>query len=209
MLKRIARSRIVRVAGVIVLVWLSISILLGVAVIVEGTADHAKPSDVIIVLGSGLRRDNSPGPALMRRSRHAAELHARGIADTIICTGGQTAGRTMSEASGCRSILLAEGVPDSAILLEERSRSTEENALFAHQIMRENGMETAVIVSDGYHLLRAAWIFQQEGIQAVTSPAAALGPRTLLIAVSREVIALQWQAFKTVFNLPFTYVPVV
>ncbi len=201
--------RALRVLLVVLLVWLIVALALGAAVLVYGAQDRAQPADVIIVLGSGLRRDNLPGPALVRRASHAAALYQQGLADTLICTGGYTAGRTRSEASGCLLVLEQMGVPASAVLLEERSRSTEENASFARDLMRERGLNTAILVSDGYHLLRAQWIFAQQGIPVYPSPADPPRRLSLLIATVREVAALHWQLLKTVLNLPFTYVPVV
>lgn len=189
-------------------VWLLVGAGLAGAVLVYGQQDQAQTADAIIVLGSGLRRDNTPGPALLRRSRHAAALYAAGYAPAVICTGGLTAGRTRSEADACREVLEANGVPRSAIQLDERSRSTEENAYYARPIMAANGWTTAVLVSDGYHLLRAQWLFQQEGITVYPSPVVGgLGRLTLARAIMREVAALHWQVFKDALNLPVTYLP--
>ena len=196
-------------AGLLALLWLLAAAGLGVAVYTQGKLDHAEPGDVIVVLGSGLRRDGSPGPSLYRRAGKAAALYAQGYAPAIICTGGFTAGHSRSEADACAEILRNEGVPASAILLEERSRSTIENARYTREIMDANGWQTAVVVSDGYHLLRAGWIFQQAGVQAVTSPAETDPPRfSLFTAIVREVAALHLQALITLLNLPVTYVPV-
>lgn len=208
-MSRILRSKAARIFGIMILIWLFVCVVIGGAVLVYAGQDQAQDADAIIVLGSGLRRDNRPGPALVRRSRHAAELYAQGLADTIICTGGYTAGRNRSEADGCREVLMETGVPESAILLEDQSRSTEENALYTQTIMLEHGFEDAILVSDGFHLLRAQWIFSQVGISVFTSPADSPSTMTLLISTAREVAALHWQAIKTILNLPFTYVPVV
>lgn len=205
--RRISWQAIVRVIVITALVWMLVAALLTTAVIVYGATDRAQPADVIVVLGSGLRRDNRPGPALTRRSLRAAELYAQGYAPYVICTGGIASGRTRSEADGCREVLEANGVPASAIRLEERSRSTEENALYAHDIMNANDWHTAVIVSDGYHLLRAQWIFEQEGIPVSTSPADPPPRFALATAIAREIVALHWQALKDLLNLPVTYVP--
>ena len=196
--------------GAILAVWLAVAFLLGVAAYSQGRMDHAEPSDVIVVLGSGLRRDNSPGPALYRRAIKAADLYAQGIAPSIICTGGIAANRTRSEADACAEILVDQGVPASAIVLEERSRSTIENALFTRDIMAERGWNTAVVVSDGYHLLRASWIFGDLGLNVVTSPAETdPPPYTLFTSLAREVAALHLQALISLFNLPITHVPVL
>jgi uncharacterized SAM-binding protein YcdF (DUF218 family) len=194
--------------AIVVFAWLAAATLLGVAVLVIGRQDHAEPSDVIVVLGSGLRRDSSPGPSLYRRTLKGARLYEEGIAPRVICTGGFTAGHTRSEADACRELLESEGVPASAITLEERSRSTIENALYTREIMDANGWQTAVVVSDTYHLLRAAWIFRDAGIQAITSPADTEPPRYgLFSAVVREIAALHLQALVSLFGLPVTYVP--
>ncbi len=208
-MSKILRSKAARIFGILILIWLFACLLIGGVVLVYAQQDQAQEADVIIVLGSGLRRDNRPGPALARRSRHAADLYAQGLASTVICTGGYTAGRTRSEAEGCREMLIENGVPEDAILIEDQSRSTEENALYSHEIMRENGFENAILVSDGFHLLRAQWIFSQVGVPVYPSPGDSPSTMTLLISTAREVAALHWQAIKTILNLPFTYVPVV
>ena len=208
-MSRILRSKAVRIFAILILIWLVTCVVIGGVVLVYAQQDQAQNADVIVVLGSGLRRDNRPGPALARRAIHAAELYSQGLADTVICTGGYTAGRNRSEADGCREVLIENGVPETAILLEDQSRSTEENAMYAHEIMQEHGFENAILVSDGFHLLRAQWIFSQVGVPVFPSPAASPSRMTLLISTAREVAALHWQAIKTILNLPYTYVPVV
>jgi uncharacterized SAM-binding protein YcdF (DUF218 family) len=126
----------------------------------------------------------------------------------IICAGGYARWAARSEADGCAEVLRENGVPTDAILIEDRSRSTEENAMYSHEIMRERGWETALVVSEGYHLLRAGWIFSAEGINAVFSPTNEPTPfLNQLYSVGREVVALHWQAFKTLLGLPVTFVP--
>jgi uncharacterized SAM-binding protein YcdF (DUF218 family) len=207
---RISRRALVRVLLTSAAIWLLIICGLVTAVHVYGQADRSQDADVIIVLGAGLRRNNEPAPALLRRSLHGAALYHAGKAPVIICAGGISPSRTRSEADVCREILEAEGVPRAAIWLETRSRSTEENALFTQAIMQTHGWQTAVVVSDNYHLLRAQWLFSSLGVQTHTSPTTT--PQRVSSywsSVAREVAALHWQAFKEVLNLPFTYVPVL
>lgn len=204
---RVSR-RVRRVLVIAVGIWLIFACVLGIAVTVYGQTDRAQPADVIIVLGSGLRREDlQPGPALTRRSVRGAELFHAGFAPAIICSGGYPGMASRSEADGCAQVLRENGVPDAAIILEERSRSTEENAAYSHEIMQEHGWKTALVVSDGYHLLRATWIFSSDGVSFSTSPAATPPFFDALTATAREVVALHWQAFKTVLGLPYTFVP--
>jgi uncharacterized SAM-binding protein YcdF (DUF218 family) len=191
------------------LVWLLGVALLAIFIYVYGKIDHAQEADVIVVLGAGVQRDNRPGPSLIRRSNQAATLWQKGLAAHIICSGGTPGVVRRSEADACREILVESGIPESAILLEDRSRSTEENAFYTRQVMDERGWKTAIVVSDGYHLLRATWLFNRVGITVYTSPAADPPFGNWLVAMGRELAAFHWQAFKDMLGLPFTYVPVL
>lgn len=174
-----------------------------------GEQDSAEPSDIIIVLGSGLREDGRPGPALLRRSRHGAALWHEGFAPLILCTGGQSEYYPRTEAAACREILLTAGLPDEAILLEERSRSTEENAIYSKQLLDELGLSQVVLVSDSFHMLRARWLFQKQGIEPYASPVPADRLRDMRVypaAIIREFVAFNWQLFKDLFGIPWTHI---
>lgn len=173
----------------------------------RGTVDEAQTADVIVVLGAGLSRSGRPGYALTRRASHAAELWHAGYAETIICTGGLAENRNRTEADACREVLSWRDVPASAVVLEGRSRSTEENALYTAEIMSANAWETAIVVSDSYHVLRADYLFTSEGIEVFTSPVPAeqiRGRPTYTYSVLREVAAFHWQIFKDIFGIPVT-----
>jgi uncharacterized SAM-binding protein YcdF (DUF218 family) len=193
-------------------VWLALETVLAVMVYSYGFVDHVHHADAIIVLGAGLRRDNMPTPSFRIRVAHGAELWHQGFANHIICTGGTPGFATISEAEVCRDMLMNDhNVPIEAIILEDQSRSTAENALFSRSIMVASGWHTAVVVSDGYHLFRAKRLFTRVGVIAYTSPASTdyLSPFQYAGSLAREVAALQWQAVIDALNLPFTYVPLV
>ncbi len=204
----LTRRRIFCVLVIVLAAWLMFVLELSTAVYVYGTADYARSVDVIIVLGSGLLDDGSPGPALTRRSSHAAELWHQGVAPSIICTGGRTNSASRSEASACQEVLQSHDIPSAAIVLEDDSRSTEENAINSQAIMDSNGWETAVLVSDSYHVFRANWIFELEGLTVYTSPVPARQVSIFFYShsIAREVLALHWQAMKELLNLPVTYI---
>lgn len=191
------------------LVWLVLCVVLAAIIHQTGTVNAAENADVIVVLGAGLTRDGRPNWALVRRSEHAAELWKAGYAATIICTGGVGLNQSRSEADACREVLMGVGIPQNAIVLEATSRSTEENALNTQAIMAENGWQTAIVVSDSYHVFRARHIFSTVGIDVVLSPVPMEAIRnrgSYVYSMFRELIALHWQVFKEAFNLPVTYV---
>ena len=152
-----------------------------------GAVDRARPADAIVVLGSHVYPGGRPGPSLARRADHAATLYRQGYAAHVICTGGFTEPEPKSEARVACDRIAAAGVPRDALILEEGSTSTEENAAFSAAIMRERGWDSAVVVSDGYHLLRAALMFGRAGIEARPSPAqVTAGPMNPLERIVRE-----------------------
>jgi uncharacterized SAM-binding protein YcdF (DUF218 family) len=179
--------------------------VLSVIIMTYGSRDQAREADVIIVLGAG-------DTGTTRRATHAAMLYQQGYAAHVLCTGITIAGDSAhTEANWCAQILQQHGVPDNAILLEEHSLSTEENAIESAVIMRTRGWSSAVIVTDDFHLFRANWLFEQRGVRAYPSPAqittnAGIGDREKAIAVLREVAALIWQVGKTLLGLSQTHV---
>lgn len=151
----------------IVLVW-----LVGVAgyIIWVGERDQAAPADAIIVLGAAAY-DAKPSPVFEERIRHGIELYQRGLARTLIFTGGYGGiGARFSEAQVGRRYAIRQGVPARAILIESVSRNTHENLRQAAALMQTHDLHSAIIVSDPLHMARALRISGNVGIAAVGSP---------------------------------------
>lgn len=132
--------------------------------------DTAKPSNVIIVLGT---RPNlhSPNPCLIARVTHAVSLQRKGLAPTLLFSGGKLGIDDFSEAEVMATVAAEMGLPKETMLLEPRSISTYENLIFSSTIAREKKLTSAIIVSDQYHLPRAALIAQKIGMTYSLSPA--------------------------------------
>ena len=145
-------------------------------------------ADAIVVLGCRMPRDGRPGGALERRVAHAAELWRRGEAPLLLLSGG--GGHQRSEADAMRELALAEGVPASALLLEDRSRDTIENAVFSAAVLREKSLRRVIVVSEAYHLLRARILFKAAGLEVVATSAPAVRLRRDGLMYLRESLAL-------------------
>jgi uncharacterized SAM-binding protein YcdF (DUF218 family) len=162
-----------------------------------GRQDLAQPADAIVILGSRVYPGGRPGPSLRRRTQHAVALYQRGLAPAIICTGGVGDGDSPpSEGEAACSLAASLGVPRTALLVEGRARSTEENAQYTALILRAHNWHTAVIVSDGYHLYRARLLFAAAGVTAYPSPsqgtAGPMNPVERYARGLRELAALAW-----------------
>ena len=142
--------------------------------------------DAIVVAGCRVMPGGRPSPALRRRAQRAAALYRAGLAPRVVLTGG-VGDVPPSEARVAATIVRHAGVPESALALEERSTSTEENARFAAKLV---GAEARVIVvTDAYHVYRAERVFRRhfaaaEGAGTVAEP----WPRWR--GAAREVLAL-------------------
>jgi len=130
--------------------------------------DQAAPSDAIGVFGAA-EYDGRPSPVYRARLDHAFSLYNRGIAPLIITLGGD-GGDQYSEGAVGREYLMSLGVPESDIIAETQSRSTEESARRIAVIARANGLRRLVIVSDGTHLFRIHEICAANGLNVLTSP---------------------------------------
>jgi uncharacterized SAM-binding protein YcdF (DUF218 family) len=113
--------------------------------------------DAIVVLGCPVRPDGTPSPSLHRRALLGARLFLDGRAPRVVMSGGVTRRGLPSEAAAAAAVAIEAGVPSAAIVVEDRSRSTIENARFSAAILGSDAR--IVLVSDRHHLRRARWIF--------------------------------------------------
>lgn len=206
--RRLVR-RLWRISLVGVLTLAIFSTIAAILIYQYGQTDRAVPADVIIILGSGTQPDGSPSVGQTRRVQHGVALYKKGLASLILCTGGYTKQHPRSEAQTCVDLAEQSGVPPNAILMEEQSLSTEENAIYSRKVMQANGLKTALLVSDSFHLLRAEMLYRIYGIDVVGSSPAQVtsGPLFVGTAVAgsyREVLAFAWYGIKTALHLPYT-----
>jgi uncharacterized SAM-binding protein YcdF (DUF218 family) len=149
------------------------------AVVVSGARDGARPADAIVVMGAA-QYAGRPSPVLKARLDHAMLLWKRGLASWLIVTGGRGSGDTTSEAAVGRRYALRQGVPDSAILLEDQGRTTTASLAGVSEIMARRSLRRAILVSDPFHTLRLRILAREYGLDGVTSPT-----RTSPISASR------------------------
>lgn len=159
-----ARASVAALA-VLVLAWVASM----VAVDQAGQADHAQRADAIVVLGAA-QYVGRPSPVLRARVDHAVALWKRGLAPTLILTGGTGAGDTVSEAAVARKYAMSKGVPDRAIVLEINGRTTSESVRAVARIMEDREQHSVILVSDPFHMLRLSILARRHGLEPYTSP---------------------------------------
>jgi uncharacterized SAM-binding protein YcdF (DUF218 family) len=136
-----------------------------------GNHDDRPAADAIVVLGAA-QYNGRPSAILKARLEQAIDLYQDGVARFVIVTGGKADGDLTTEAASARTFAIGRGVPATAILTEDRGRTTLESLHGAALILHDRGLQTAVFVSDRTHMLRVLRIAQDEGITAFGSPTA-------------------------------------
>ncbi len=135
----------------------------------------AEQAQVIVIIGAGRERadpawggsDQSTGLAL-ERVRYGARL-AKASGLPVMTSGGLHYGAPPSEAA-----IMAASLQDdfgvTARWQEGLSRTTWENAQFSAQLLKAQGIERVVLVTQAWHMQRARWSFEQAGLSVVSAP---------------------------------------
>ncbi len=133
----------------------------------------------IVVLGAGREQSDlawggdQPSYVALERLRYAARL-AKASGLPILTSGGLHYGQPPSEALLGVEVLQRDfGV--ATRWLEERSRTTWENALFSAEMLRAAGIERVVLVTSASHMPRSRWCFEQNGIEVIAAPVGFMG----------------------------------
>lgn len=135
------------------------------------TAAHrqqAEPRDYLIVLGAAVHGDE-PSLSLMNRLDGALEYLGKYPDTVVIVSGGQGEGENLSEAQCMRDYLVAHGIAEEQIRMEDKSTSTLENLSFSKALIEREGgnVNSVAVLSSGYHLYRAGLMARGVGLGAV------------------------------------------
>jgi uncharacterized SAM-binding protein YcdF (DUF218 family) len=132
--------------------------------------DEARPAEAIVVLGAA-QYNGRPSPVLKARLDHALDLYNHGLAPAIITTGSYGTDPNFSEAEVGRKYLVQNGAQVDDIVTEQGSGTTYDSIRAVSRVLKGKGWNSALVVSDGFHLYRAKKMFADNGIVAYTSPA--------------------------------------
>lgn|SRR6185312_1550616 len=117
---------------------------------------------VLIVLGGDLTTSEMLGVTSYWRSVYAVFTWRAGHYETLVLSGRDLAGPM-------RDFVVAYGIPRNAILTEDRSRDTHENALFTSELLRHDRRPKVLLTSD-YHMFRAFHAFRKAGLEVSPLP---------------------------------------
>ena len=135
--------------------------------------EDAPKADAIVVLGGGMGANTNVYPYAEMgggadRAWHASRLYKAGKAPIVIPTG-------TGERESTLPLLIDLGVPDSAILIEEKARNTEENARFVARMIEDHASQweraedrnvdgrryRVLLVTSAWHMKRSRLMYEK------------------------------------------------
>jgi len=146
--------------------------------------------DTIVVLGRGeeQRPNRSEAVRDLWQSHRAPQIFASGMLD----------------ARFILEYLKEQGVPANALIGEECSQSTGENALFTSVILTPEKVQKILLVTDSPHMWRSLLLFQQQGFQVIPhtiSLPSVWKPRYQMLIIAREYLVLLQYLVSHRFNV--------
>lgn len=126
-------------------------------------------AEVIVVLGAA-QYDGRPGPVLKARLKTALDGYSKNLAPAIMTVGDGAPGDRSTEAASGKRWLVSKGVAKSRIIAITQGRDTYSSTLAYTAAMEGLGLESALIVTDPYHCLRATTMAKDQNVKARCMP---------------------------------------
>jgi uncharacterized SAM-binding protein YcdF (DUF218 family) len=134
-----------------------------------------RPKDagaIVILAGyvcpaAGARRHLELGQDTLYRCLEGARLYHQGQPCPVLVSGGTVEEDKPTCAPLMRDFLIQLGVPTTDILVEDRSRTTWENAVESRKLLEPHGIGKIVLVTDAAHLFRAERCFRKQGLEVL------------------------------------------
>jgi uncharacterized SAM-binding protein YcdF (DUF218 family) len=151
--------------------------------------------DVLVLLTGGATLDN-PDPLTKgegyltgntaARVLTVAELY-RSTKLPILLSGGQVFRDTGNESQIAKRHLLALGVPESSISMDDKSRNTEENAMNTQAILSEKGWKAPILITSAFHMARSVKQFQKLKIDVIPYPTDFISQQKQYFSISKFI----------------------
>jgi len=158
------------ILALVILGILSVAFCLGIsAYVVKSVEDKVVEkseleADCIVVLGAKVR-DGEPSLMLRDRLDRAIEVHFEtGI---VLLMSGDFSSEDYNEVEVMKNYALSQGVPEESILTDPEGYSTLETITR----LKNYGFDSAIVVTQRYHIYRALYICKKTNVEAIGIPA--------------------------------------
>ena len=127
-------------------------------------------ADAIVVLGGGslppTGHDADDDPARLDATRvgFGLELFKAGRARFMLISGDH------HEAEHMAAMLARQGVGNTALIVDNSSHNTHENAVHSASLLRKTSLQHILLVTSPLHMPRAAATFRKQGLDVTPAP---------------------------------------
>jgi uncharacterized SAM-binding protein YcdF (DUF218 family) len=127
-------------------------------------------ADCIVVFAGGVGESGKAGQGYEERVEYAAKLYSQGYADHLIFSSGYM--YVFKEPLIMKALAISLGVPEEAIILEDKAKNTYENVNFTKKILASKGWNKILLVSSPYHMQRVSLVIKKvaQGIKIIYTP---------------------------------------
>ncbi|WP_262272042.1 YdcF family protein [Microvirga yunnanensis] len=140
--------------------------------------DDGRPVEGIILLGGSVEAADSASRGMIVSNESAERVldtiqlaHRYPNARILISGGGGTVfGDGAAEAPIIAAYLKSIGIDETRILVEDRSRTTSENALFSRDLAKPHESERWLLVTSAWHMPRAVGVFEKSDFPITPYP---------------------------------------
>jgi uncharacterized SAM-binding protein YcdF (DUF218 family) len=126
--------------------------------------DHRGPADAVIVLGCGMMADETPSSSAEDRLLQAAQIVREGDTHTVVLCGVLWRPSVIQQLHWWGA--------DATVLWSGPVGNTHDEALATARLARANGWQKVIVVTQAWHMRRAAAVFRSAGLEVLQSPAA-------------------------------------
>ncbi|HEX9928947.1 MAG TPA: YdcF family protein [Pyrinomonadaceae bacterium] len=156
-------------------------------IVADGLSDVIHTADVAIVLGNTVESDGRPSARLRTRLDKAVELYRQGAFPYVIVSGGIGI-EGFDEADIMKRYLVSHGLPEDSIVADAKGATTYHTARNAVQLMKEKQWQSALIITQYFHIPRTRLAVKSFGISPVYTAHANYFELRDAYSVVREVI---------------------
>jgi len=131
----------------------------------------------IVILSSGRDRDareyggDTVDKHTLLRCRYGAFLQ-RKTGLPILVSGGRVLDKEGKSLAQVMAEVLREDFQAREVWLEDKSRTTGENALFSEKILAQKNIDAVYLVTQAWHMPRSVVAFEKTGLKVIPAPTA-------------------------------------
>ena len=157
-------------------------------ILYDGLNDAVFDADLIIVPGNKVELNGNPSPRLKARLDKAAELFKQNRARFIFVSGG-IGKEGFDESIIMSNYLIQQHIPRINIILDANGVDTLATARNASVFMKKQGLSSAIVVSQYFHISRTKLALRKMGVSKIGNAYANYLELRDTYSLMREVVA--------------------